>query len=353
MNRKHYLLSTVAYLSTFAFLAILLSGCESATTSPNNTITIVPSTRTLFVLSEGDGSRNSSLDAILFHHDSTGYDTIDNHGDLTGMGEGNDILVSGNRVIVLDNGANSIYILSADSLKKLATIPMGLDGPNKMALIGPNSLLVTRRGKTSAAIIDLTSNTIDTLGLGEPSIAVAVLDNKAFVTGGGYNAVGHLHVIDIATRTQISSSVLLSGPERAVADSASGQIVIGCDGVYPPTVPPRIYWVKASSNALADSANAVNDSVTITFTTGGRVSLIENGTLRSLDNVNHSIGAPILSNSKTYYEGYYDSTSNAYYMGNAGDYTNAGTIDAYNAPTGALLWSRSAGIAPAHFAFYH
>ncbi len=49
------------------------------------------------------------------------------------MGEGNDILVAGNRVVVLDNAANSIYIVDADSLRKLATISMGTDGPNKIA----------------------------------------------------------------------------------------------------------------------------------------------------------------------------------------------------------------------------
>jgi hypothetical protein len=337
-----------------ALLALMLAGCESSTTPPNTIFKVEPSTRTLFVISEGDGSNSSTLDAILFHHDSTGYDTIDDHNVLTGMGEGNDILINGNRAIILDNGANSIYIVDADSLKKLTTIPMGMDGPNKMALIGANLLLVTRRGQTSAAIIDLTQNKIvDTIGIGEPSIAVAVLDNKAFITGGVYNGVDHLHVIDLNSRKEIASSPLLSGAERAVTDSASGQIVLVSDGVYPAVVAPRIYWVNATSNVLVDSAGAVDKNAMITLTTGGRVSLIENGTLRALDNANHAIGAPILSTSTSYYEGLYDSTSNAYYLGNAGDYSSNGTIDAYNASTGALLWSRPAGIAPAHFAFYH
>ncbi len=346
MKHKHYLLPVITLL--------VLSACESATTPPSTPLTIVPSTRTLFVASEGAyGSNNSSLDAILFHHDSTGYDTIDDHGVLTGMGEANDLLVVGSHVMVLDNYSNSIHIVDADSLKSLATITMGTDGPNKMALIAPNLLLVTRRNQTSAAIIDLNSNTIvDTISLGEPSIAVAVLDNKAFITGGAYMATGHLHVIDLATRKQIASDALLSGPERAVADSASGQIVIASYGIYQ-SVAPRIYWVNASNNTLVDSANAMNDSVSVTFTTGGRVNLIENGTLRSLDNVSHAIGSPILSNNTVYYEGYYDAASNAYYLGNAGNFANPGTVDADNAVTGAPLWSRTAGIAPAHFAFYH
>jgi hypothetical protein len=347
MKHKLHLLPIVALLS------VLLAGCESATTPPANPLTIVPSTRTLFAISEGNGNKNSTLDAILFHHDSTGYDTIDNHGILIGMSEGNDILINGNRVIVLDNGANSIYIVDADSLKKLATISMGTDGPNKMALISQNLLLVTRRNQTSAAIIDLTANVIvDTIGIGEPSIAVAVLDNKAFITGGTYTSTAHLHVIDLASRQQITSTVILTDPERAVADSSSGQIVLASEGVYQ-TVAGRIYWVNASTNALVDSANASNDSVAITFTTGGRVSLIENGTLRALDNVNHVIGSTILSNDTSYYEGCYDATSNAYYLGNAGAYSNNGTIATYNGTSGAFLWSRSAGIAPAHFAFYH
>ncbi len=337
-----------------ALIACMIAGCESSTTPPNTVIKIAPSTRTLFAISEGDGSNSSALDAILFHHDSTGYDTIDDQGIISGMGEGNDILINGNRVIVLDNGANSIYIVDADSLKKLATISMAMDGPNKMAFIGSNLLLVTRRNQTSVAIIDLATNTMtDTIGIGEPSIAVAVLDNKAFITSGVYNGADHLHVIDLNSRKEIASSLLLSGAERAVADSASGQIVLVSDGAYPATVAPRIYWVNASSNTIVDSASAIDKNAQITLTTGGRVSLIENGVLHTLDNVNHAIGAPILSSSTVYYEGLYDSTSNAYYLGNAGDYSSPGTIDAYNAATGALLWSRPAGIAPAHFAFYH
>ena len=207
--------------------------------------------------------------------------------------------------------------------------------------------------KRAQPIINLTTNTIeDTVPLGEPSIAVALMDNKAFITGGTYNTIGHLHVIDLTTLQQISSTVILTDPERVVADSASGQIILGCDGIYQ-TVASRIYWVNGTTNALVDSANASNDSVSITFTTGGRVSLIENGTLLALDNVNHAIGAPILSNKISYYEGLYDATSNAYYLGNAGAFSNNGTIDAYNGTTGALLWSRQAGIAPAHFAFYN
>ena len=118
MNHKLHLLSIAALLS------IVLAGCESATTSVNNPVTPAPSNRTLFAVSEGAfQSNNSRLDAILFQHDSTGYDTLDKPGVLTGMGEGNDILVAGTRVVVLDNAANSIYIVRwQDSLRKLATI---------------------------------------------------------------------------------------------------------------------------------------------------------------------------------------------------------------------------------------
>jgi hypothetical protein len=352
MKHKLHLLSIAAIIS------IVFAGCEAATNSVNNPVTPAPSNRTLFAVSEGGyESNNSRLDAILFQHDSAGYDTLDKPGVLTGMGEGNDILFAGNHAIVLDNYANSIYIVDADSLRKLATISMGTDGPNKMALIRPNLLLVTRRNQNSAAIINLITNSIeDTIPLGEPSIAVALMDNKAFITGGTYTSTAHLHVVDLTSLQEISSTVILTDPERAVADSASGQIILGCDGVFQ-TVAARIYWVNGTTNALVDSANAINDSVGITFTTGGRVSLIENGTLLALDNVNHAIGAPILSNKLSYYEGYYDATSNAYYLGNPGQgiaaFTANGSIDAYNATTGALLWSRPAGIAPAHFAFYN
>src|SRR5580700_4826919 len=109
--------------AAFILLSFVIAGCESATTNDNIPVTPAPSNRTLFAVSEGGyGSNNSRLDAILFQHDSAGYDTLDKQGVLTGMGEGNDILLAGNHVVVLDNAANSIYIVDADSLRKLATI---------------------------------------------------------------------------------------------------------------------------------------------------------------------------------------------------------------------------------------
>ena len=95
-------------ISLTAVAALMIAGCESPTNPPSNIITVAPSP-TLFVVNEGFfGHNNSSLDAMLFKTDSGKTDTISDHNVLSGMGEGNDILLNGNRAIILDNGANSI-----------------------------------------------------------------------------------------------------------------------------------------------------------------------------------------------------------------------------------------------------
>jgi hypothetical protein len=343
------------FLSIVILLSNLLASCESSTNPPGNTITVAPSP-TLFVVNEGNfGSQNSSLDAVLFKSDSGKTDTIINHNVISKMGEGNDILIMANHVLVLDNGSNALYVVSADSLNTLATISFGLDAPNKMALISSNLLLVTRRNASSAAIVDLTKNAIvDSIPIGGASIAVAVINNKAYITSGDSEYTGpfHLNVVNLSIDQVEKTLPLPQSPEQAIVDSTNGDVIIGTATDYA-SVGPKFYFVNTSSDAITDSLSvgSVNDDAELT--TGGKHFIILNQYVYPLSGPTHTLPNPLINAGKTlFYKGFYNAASNDLYAGEYNFNIANGKVDVYDGMTGAFKWSFTTGIGPAHFAFY-
>jgi hypothetical protein len=309
---------------------------------------------------------------------------------------GNDILIDGNKAIVLANGSNSLYVVDLSSVatndpalfvlnegnfgkpnssldevlfqmgdtlfhrnflpdfsRVLATISFGLDGPNKMALIGTNLLLVTRRNTTSAAIVDLSKNAIvDSISLGEPSVAVAVLNNKAYITSGSYSPPGHLNILDLSSMKITKKIWLRNTPEQAVVDSAHNQVIIGTSGDYD-TIPPILYFVNSSSDNIDDSLVVGQPTDDGEITTGQKHFLIVSANVYPLAGPSHTLGAPLIAAASTYYKGAYNGSDDALYLGVYDFTSGSGKVDVYNASTGTLKWSFATGIAPAHFAFYH
>jgi DNA-binding beta-propeller fold protein YncE len=362
---------TLQKLSFVTIIAGLLASCQSSTTPPSTLIidtTVVSARdRALFVVNEGVNA-DGSLDVVIFHrvtttHDSASVhdttlrtDTIVHRDLLTKLGLGNDILINGNRAYVLDNASATIDVVDADSLRLIATIPFGFGNqPNKMALVGPNLLLVTQRAATNVALVDLTKNAIvDSILIGEPSFAVAVLGGSVYVTGGATSYAGpfQLHVVDVATRKLINTLPLTGSPEQAVADSASGQIIIGCSGDYV-SVPPRLYFIAAGKDVFADSLIYGNGKSDNQIIPGAKSFMLDGANIFALIPSAHQLGAKIISGGKNYYKGFYDRASDELYLGISDFTSGTGKVDVYNASSGARKWTFPAGIAPAHFAFYH
>ncbi len=361
----------------FSFSIIIagcIASCESTTTPPVVTkvvdTTIVSARdRAVFVVSEG-ANANGSLDVVLFHklvsvHDSATksdttvtVDTIFHTRVLDHLGLGNDIVINGNRAYVLDVFGSTISVIDADSLKAIAAISFpSTNQPNKIALIGTNLLLVTERANTSAAIVDLSTNTIaDSVVIGEPSYALAVVGGKAYVTSGATSYAGPFHVstIDLTTR-KVTARVTVSGsPEQAIADSANGQAIVGCSSVDFKIQKPRLYYFQPASNATPDSLIfGVDGNTDGEMITGPQPMLLIGGDVMKLGGTTHQLGATVLHTGKSFYKGAYDATKDEIYLG-VSDFTSAsGKVEVYNASSGAFKWSFTTGIAPAHFAFYH
>jgi len=345
--------------------AAVFASCKSSTAPQQSnliplhvrdTISIATGDRALFVVNEGAfGKTNSSLDVIVFHAAGATVDTIVYTSELSGMGLGNDILFNGDKVVLLDNGSNLVDVGSVKPLQSMSGIPIGLDAPNKMALIGVNKILVTRRLATSAAIIDLATNIVtDSIPLGGIGVAVAVLNNKAYITTGAAEYTGpfHLVVVDLSTMHVVKTVDLPLSGEQALADSASGTVIIGMSGDGT-TTSSKFYFINATTDIITDSLTPGSVADDPELTTGSKHFIVMGTEVYPLAGPTHQLSTPIINGSTAYYKGMYDAGTNVLYLGNAGDFTNPGTIDAYSASTGKLLWSHAAGIIPGHFAFYH
>ncbi len=347
---KHRLLILFTFL-----IAGTLSSCESTTTAPNTTpdsTAIVKSgDRAVFIGNEGGGSENSSVDAVIFRSQPVA-DTIKVRNVLTHLGEVNDIRIVGNRAYVVDNASNQLIVLNADSLKEEASLVLGTNGPNKVVQIAPNELLVTQRASNSAAIVSMTTNTVvDSIPAGLSNAAAGALDGNVWISTSIYQKPGAISCYQISNKTRKTMLQVVSSPEEVFVDSTHDQIVVACMGDYN-SVPPVIYFIDGTTLAIRDSLVAGAPGSLQNTVFGDRLYLIEGNTVEAVDLTSHIKTSWLMNSTNTYYNGGYDPKDHALYLGRS-DYTGETMVDVYSASTAALKWSFPAGIAPAHFAFYH
>lgn len=285
------------------------------------------SDRALVVVNEGNfGKSNSTVDVVLFHKNGQNVDTIIERS-----------------------------FFPDSSQRLIATIPMGLDAPNKMALISPTRLLVTRRNTTSAAIVDLTTNQIvDSVQLGEPSIAVAVMNNTAYITSSAQSYAGpfHVNVVNLPDLTIASRYTINGSGEQAVADSTNNDVIVAAPGDYASYL-PSYYFIDPAAKVISDSVILGDSTQSPDLTGGYQKYTIIGASIYAPFAPPKSLGAPIFTGSSPFYKGYYDAPSASLYLGRYDFTSGSGKVDVYNASTGAYEWSFSTGIAPGHFAFYH
>ncbi|GEM_PF-2367191 len=351
-------------LCAFA-VASALTSCESNTSVHTTVDTTVVNAgdRALFIVSEGSGA-NGSLDADLFRTSPVRDTAVDSnilHGGLFD----NDIHILGDRAYILENGGQdkngvpkhaSIDMVNADSLTKIGTVILPPEAANKMAQISSTQFLVTQRNARFALIFDgSTASITDSISVGPNAAEVGVLGGKAFVTISPYGQPGTIESIDLGTHQTIRSQTIGSGPESLVIDSVHNQIIVGCTGDYA-TIPPAIYFLDPATLAIKDSLtdpSFFTVGALSSIVLGDRLYAILGSNVLPIDLGTHAMETPLLASAKGYYKGIYDSRTNQLYLGYAGDFSSPGSVDVYNASTGTLKWSRSAGIAPGHFAFYH
>ncbi len=331
-----------------------LASCESTTgttPAPFDSTIVNTGDRALFIVDEGHfQSNNSSMDAIVFRT-TTAVDTVSHKDVLTGLGEGNDIWLVGNRAYILDNGGQ-IVIANADSLKKIGSIPLGITQPDKMALIGAGRFVVTERSGSSAKVVDVNAaKIVDSLPVADGSVCVGVLAGKVFITSEPSTSRGSMSVFDANSKALINTISLDANPEDLVVDSVHNQIIVGCSGDYN-MVAPSAAFIDASNLAVKKkiTLGAVGDQ--FAFVLGPQLYVLVSSAALVVDLSTYANAAVPIPGGNSYYNGIYDAKTNALYLGRT-NYTSAGTVDVFDATSMKIRWSFKTGIAPAHFAFYH
>jgi hypothetical protein len=333
--------------------SLTLTSCESPTTTTEQKLdstTVGTRDRALFVLNEGQYSHsNGSLDVIIYR--ANGRDTIVDRNILTGLGVGNAVHVIGNRAYVIDDAANKLIAVSADSLKVVGSMSFGLDNPDDITLLGAGRALVTFLYAPRADVIDLASmQVVHSIALPEGSMSSVVLNNKAYITTSSYGAGSHLTIYDIAQEKTLRTIELFPGAGAVVADSVHSRVVVGTVGLYDSTA-GRIYWVDPTTDAITDSANTSSKTASLVLMAGGgKVFALDGGVPVRLNETAHTIEP--LSIPGTFYNGTYDAVTDQLVLGHNDFSGTPGVVDVYGASDMHRHWSMTAGIAPAHFAFY-
>jgi hypothetical protein len=213
---------------------------------------------------------------------------------------------------------------------------------------------VTQLYGSELSIIDLNSNAIaGTVALNRSSNDIGILNGRAFISADTQSVV----VWDLVSNIVDTIIQVPYGPQQIYVDSVNNQIIVACQGNFNDlTSNSYLVYINATTKEIIKTEQVDIGSYAIRRLIpgpAGKIFMLGGGKVRAIQLAARTIAsAPLLTSPKYYYGGGYDAQTNTLYLGDAAGFTGPGSVDAYNATTGALLKSYEAGIAPAHFAFY-
>jgi hypothetical protein len=332
--KKYLVLFACALISAF------LSSCES-TTPPIATPKVLTDS-TLFIVSEGNATKNNSeLDAYSLKTNTLSSNIVNPLGDIA-----NDIQLFGDRLYVLLENSNKVISINPDSVADRKTIqfPAGVT-PYKMAKTSISEVWVTEFTGKQIEIMapSILTGTID-VDTGQQDIGI--LNGKAFIVTNG----NKLLVIDVTTKQILSNKYIGDSPAQVMIDSARSSVVILTYGFYGVSA-GKILWVNPTTFSVTDSSTiAAADFINMMIPAGNKAFLTYGDRVGALDLVTHKITTAIAS--KSYYKGMYDGLTNQLILGDAKDFSSPGVVDIYDATSLQLKKSISSGISPGHFLIY-
>jgi YVTN family beta-propeller protein len=340
----------LARIKQLALLLLLLvpvaslASCEQTTTPV--TVTGKITKPSVYVLNEGGFTKkNASLDARSLSGGNSFSNLVPGLGDA-----GNDIqIINGNLYVVL-NGSGNIDVLTLDSAKKLDSIPFTSgQAPNQIKQISSTEAWATQLYNPNVAVIDLQSSKVTgVINVGAGNVGIAKAGTNVFVTSGSDSLVA----IDAGTRAIVKTIKVGDQPQNLFYDAANDQLIIQCFGNFGVTA-SSIFWVKASTMMVTDSTRLGTGDFIGNIILGSSVLYALDGDhVTTINLASHQIASAKFISGTSYYNGAVDAVTNELSLGTANGYKTNGTVDVYDATSGALSRSFTAGIAPAHFAFY-
>lgn len=342
---------------------------------------ISTSARKLFVLNEGGmGSNNSTLDFLRFEdgqYITSSFKKM-NPDIPTGLGDvGNDIAIHGDEAWIVVNNSGIVEVISAQDETEIAAIqiptPRFIAFDENYAYVSswagayvnyaPNYTVSDYKNpKGQVYRINVNTKKVEgSVEVGYQPEGVAVYNGKIYVanSGGISSQVGPdyaydntVSIIDAKTFS-VEKTVEVQVNLKYVYAASDGSIYVTTLGNYF-DVSSGLYQVKS------DGASLVAEHVSISALCGDTVYFAGTDTEFDFNTSEHEYAASSVKGGvKTDLDwtiaeavpyGLMVLDANTYFISDAGDYFNPGTLSFYS--KGSKVWSVTAGVCPGHFALY-
>ena len=347
---------------------------------------ISTSAQKLFVLNEGGmGSNNSTLDFLRFKDGKfvNGAFKKMNPDVATGLGDvGNDIAIHGEEAWIVVNNSGIVEVISAYDETEIAAIPVptprNIAFDNNYAYVtswagafinygADYSVMDFKNPKGQVYRINLTTKKVEgSVEVGYQPEGIAYYDGKLYVANSGgiasqlpptYSYDNTVSIINAAS-FKVEDTVEVQVNLKNVYSDGKGNIYVTSLGNYY-DIHSGLYVVFASA-ASSQKTGHIADYVSVSALCGDTVYCIGTDSEFDWSGNPHTYSAWsvtgrtkkalswTITEATPYGLGVLD--ADTYFVGDAGDYFNPGTVTCYY--KGAKRWSVTAGVCPGHFAVY-
>ena len=345
------------------------------------------SAQKLFVLNEGGmGSNNATLDFLRFKDGQyvTGAFKKMNPSVGAGLGDvGNDIAIHGKEAWIVVNNSGIVEVISADDETEIAAIqvptPRNIAFDEKYAYVtswagafatgsyddnGNYVITDSKNPKGHVYRIDLSTKKVDgSVEVGYQPEGIAVYNGKLYVANSGgissqlppnYSYDNTLSVIDAAT-FKVEKTVEVQVNLKNVYSDGKGNIYVTNLGNYW-NVHSGLYMLQAASGGhvlhIADfvSVSALCGDTVYCIGTDSEYDWSAAHTYNAWSVTDGTKNEVTLNITGTTPYGLAVLDADTFFVGDAGDYFNPGTVTCYY--KGSKRWSVTAGVCPGHFALY-
>ena len=341
------------------------------------------SAKKLFVLNEGGmGSNNASLDFLRVSDGNyiTGAFKKMNPSVEAGLGDvGNDIAIHGDEAWIVVNNSGLVEVISAKDETEITTIqiptPRNIAFDDRYAYVTSwagaylswTSPEDSKNPKGQVYKIDLSTKKVaGTVEVGYQPEGIAYYDGKLYVANSGgvssqlapnYAYDNTVSIIDTKS-FKVTQTLEVQVNLKNVYSDGKGNIYVTTLGNYG-DVHSGLYRIRFS---LASSAEVtkIADYVSVSSLCGDTVYCIGTDTEFDWTATSHAYKAwscrggvrtdLSLNVSATTLYGLYALDSDTFFVSDAGDYFNPGSVSCYD--KGTKLWTVDAGVCPGHFAVY-
>jgi len=327
-----------------AAVTLSLTSCKKDDVTPADQI---KPAKGVYVLSEGNFFANNAKLAYRDAATGTVYGDFfgqQNPTQSAGLGDvANDMLIYGSKLYIVLNISSNVTVLNASDGAFISRIPFEVGTTTRQprfAAAANGKLYVTAYDGT-VSVIDTTSLQISSvIAVGPNPEGIAVYQNKLFVANsGGFNAVpdSTVSVIDLTTQSEIARLVVGVNPQKVEVNSV-GDVYVTSFGNFS-TIPAEVTVLNGNNNTVKShmGTDYQFDHVRIYkdiayfynnySTTGVRIKMYNTLTHSVTRNEFITDGTAIT----TVYGLDFDEENDDVYIGDAGNFSDPGTVTCFGA----------------------